>query len=110
LGQRVCQRVERRRRGTYDRRSHVAHQCRELIVIQGLCRPVEEMGTADMVNRCLGQAGFDQFDPAAIHDLVVSGRGHRDGPAEVVSDAETHADDSASKCRSGAEYSASLEV
>jgi hypothetical protein len=94
--------VERRRRRAFDRRSYVGHQRRERIVVEGLCRAVEEMGSAHVMDRCRGQAGFDQLDPPTVNDLVISRRGHNDGPAEVVGDAESHANDSASGGRSDA--------
>ena len=37
------------------------------------------------------QAGFDQLQAAAVHDLVVGRRRHRHRPTEVVGDAQTHA-------------------
>lgn len=39
---------------------------------------------------CCWHAGFDQVDPPAIHDLVVGRRGDSHGPAEMMSDTQTH--------------------
>ena len=45
------------------------------------------------MDRCLGHAGFDEFDPPAVHDLVVGRRHDRDGPAEMMGDAQPHGTD-----------------
>jgi hypothetical protein len=43
------------------------------------------------VDRRRRHAALDQLDPPAVDDLVVGGRGHGDGPAEVIEDAQAHA-------------------
>jgi hypothetical protein len=43
------------------------------------------------VDRCRRQAGLNQFDPAAVDDLVVARSRHSHGPAQVVGNAETEA-------------------
>jgi hypothetical protein len=45
------------------------------------------------VDRHRRDAGLDERDPPAVHDLVVLGGRHRDRPAEVVRDAEAHSAD-----------------
>jgi hypothetical protein len=43
-----------------------------------------------IVNRCRTHAGFGQLDPPAVHYLVVGRRRHRNGPAEMIRNAQTH--------------------
>ena len=83
LGQRGRELVERSRRRPNDRRSHLRDQRRRGGDIETL---------ALVVDRCRRQAGFDQFDPPAVDDLVVRRRRHGDGPAEMIGDAQTHVD------------------
>ncbi len=44
-----------------------------------------------MVDRCRRHARLDQLDPPPVDDLVAGRRGDRHGPAEMVSNAQTHA-------------------
>jgi hypothetical protein len=44
---------------------------------------------AFVVNRRRRPAGFDQLDPPTVHDLMVSGRRHGDGPAEMIGKTQT---------------------
>jgi len=52
------------------------------------------------MDRCHRQAGLDQLDPATVDDPAIFRRRHGDRPAEGVGDADAHAADSASRCRS----------
>ena len=81
-GQRGCDLVERSRRRPNDRRSHLCDQ---------RSRGGDIETPTLVVNRCRRHAGFDQLDPPAVHDLVVSRRRHGNGPAEMIGDAQTHA-------------------
>ena len=80
-GQRGGELVERGRRRPDDRRPHLRDQ-------RGRGGDVET--PALVVDRRRRDAGFDQLDPPAVHDLVVGRRRHRDGPAEMVRDAQAH--------------------
>ena len=55
-------------------------------------RPVEQVWAALVVDRRRRQARFDQLDPPAVDDLVIRRGRDGHGPAEVMGDAETHAD------------------
>ena len=44
-----------------------------------------------MFNRCRRQAGFEQFDPAAIHNLVIGRCSDSHGPAQMMGDPHAHA-------------------
>jgi hypothetical protein len=44
---------------------------------------------AFVVDRRRRPAGFDQLDPPTVHDLMVSGRRHGDGPAEMIGKTQT---------------------
>ena len=83
--------------GPDHRRPHLRHQRREGVVVERLCRPVEEVGAALVVDRRRRQTGLDQLDPPTVHDLVVRRGRDGHGPAEVMGDAEAHATDSAQR-------------
>jgi hypothetical protein len=52
---------------------------------------VQLVGSAEVVDRRGWEARLDQLQPATIDDAVTVVGRHRDGPAEVMSDAESHA-------------------
>ncbi len=91
LRHRCCELVQRSRRRSHRGRSHLRHERRCSSVVERL---------ALVVDRCRRHAGFDQLDPLAVHDLVVGRCSDCHGPAEMMSDTDTHA----------VEYPASLRV
>ena len=54
---------------------------------------MHEVRPALVMHRRRRQTGFDQFDSPAIDHLVFGGSRYRDGPAEVVGNADAHAVD-----------------
>ena len=76
--------VQCSRRRAHRRRPHLRDQRRRGIVVERLAFVVDRRGR---------HAGFDQLDPPAVHDLVVGRRGDGHGPAEVMRDPQTHAED-----------------
>jgi hypothetical protein len=81
-GQRAGELIQRRGRRPQRRRTDLLDQPRGGVV-------AERLGV--VLNRCRRHAGFDQFEPSAIHDLVACRRGDRNGPAQMMSDSQAHA-------------------
>ncbi len=91
---------QRSRRGSAYRRPHFRHQRCKGGVVELLPGLMERESGSLVVDRCHRQTGFDQLDAPTVDDPVIGRCGHGDRPAVVMGDADAHAGDSASRCRS----------